>query len=151
MALCMSSVLNSYQKWCKNVYCKCGKIHWAKHPRFQPHEIFHGASMCISWIFIGKLSQYSYKLWMPRKFSPTNLSTFTVVDFSELSLRWFDPIYTMPQNFHITLLMAIKYAYTTIMTMVNVSHTFARLNGGISQCNPSQWHPYSSSIVNIVV
>ena len=57
---------------------------------------------------MGNLPDTLYKMRTPEEFTPTNLSTFMVVDFSESSLKWFDPIYTMPQNFHITLLMTIK-------------------------------------------
>ena len=60
-----------------------------KYSWFQPYEVFHGntfgcfGQQCLFFkVFMGKFSQYSWKLWKQRKFSPANLSTFTVISYT---------------------------------------------------------------------
>ena len=67
------------------IYRRCGKIHWAKHSLFKLYEVFHRNTFTVYWPpvfityvyikFMGKLSRWAQK---PRKFSPANLSPFTV-------------------------------------------------------------------------
>ena len=77
-------------------YCKRGKIRWAKLSRIPPNVVFAVKTFTVPYvyntkttplyeaciiklIFTGKLSRCSLK---PRKFSPANLSPFTVTHCS---------------------------------------------------------------------
>ena len=77
----------------QTTYRRQGKIRWAKCSRFQPLEVFvEILSRCLGqkcllfiiikeshlYVFTGKFSRYSWKLWKTQMFSPANLSPFTV-------------------------------------------------------------------------
>ena len=85
----------SHEPPMQNTYHRWGKIRWAKSLWFQCHRSFcRNISHCLdhkqcisthylgeALIFMEKLLQYSWKPWKTRKFSPANLSPFTVLQW----------------------------------------------------------------------
>ena len=41
------------------IYCKQGKIYWAKHLRFQPYKVFHGA--LVNSVYYLTIAKYSWE------------------------------------------------------------------------------------------
>ena len=77
------------------------------------YEVFHGNTFTVPWpavyiinygkLFMGKLSQYSWKPWKPQKFSPVNLSTFTVSIYVSIYISIYLSIYLSYLSIYISL------------------------------------------------